>query len=173
MVVTIDDWREDLVGRTTIPPRHPTSVARPIGLGLETDSGQFQGEYARAVSGLSRRNLILIDVVAASILVVMWIVEVAQLPDQGAGRQLLAYLLAIGATAPLAVRRIAPRSAFVVMAACFAGALLLDSASTGVGCALVAYTILVEQSRRAGVVGGGCRLRVDRARPRHGSRAPR
>ena len=37
------------------------------------------------------------------------------------------------------------------MAACFAGALLLDSASTGVGSALVAYTILVEQSRRAGV----------------------
>ena len=37
------------------------------------------------------------------------------------------------------------------MATCFAGALLLDSAATGVGCALVAYTILVEQSRRAGV----------------------
>ncbi len=60
-------------------------------------------------------------------------------------------MLAIGATVPLAARRIAPRSAFVVMATCFAGALLLDSASTGVGCALVAYTILVEQSRRAGV----------------------
>lgn len=103
------------------------------------------------MSGLSRRTLIVIDVVAASILVVMWIVEVAQLPDQGSGRRLLAYLLAIGATAPLAVRRIAPRSAFVVMAACFAGALVLESASTGVGCALVAYTILVEQSRRAGV----------------------
>ena len=104
------------------------------------------------MSGLSRRNLILVDIVVASILVVMWIVEVAQLPDQGArAAAVVAYVLAIGATVPLAARRIAPRSVFVVMAACFAGALLLDSASTGVGCALVAYTILVEQSRRAGV----------------------
>ncbi len=38
------------------------------------------------------------------------------------------------------------------MAACFAVALLLDAASTGFGVALAAYTILAEDSRRAGLV---------------------
>jgi signal transduction histidine kinase len=103
------------------------------------------------VSGLLRRNLILVDVGVAAILLVLWIVEVAQLPDEGVVRQLLAYVLAIGATVPLVARRIIPRTAFAVMAVCFAAALVLDSASTGIGCALVAYTILVDQSRRAGV----------------------
>ncbi len=103
------------------------------------------------MSGLSRRNLILVDIVVALILAVVWIAEVAQLPDRGGGRQVVTYVLAIGATVPFAARRIAPRSVFVVMSACFAGALLMDSASTGVGCALVAYTVLVDQPRRAGV----------------------
>lgn len=150
MARTIDDFDADLVGRATIRRRRTTSVARPSDIGLETESPECHDVYARVVSGLSRSKLILVDIAIALILATVWIVEIARAPQIGTGREAGAYLLALGATLPLSARRIAPRSAFVVMAVCFAGALLLDSASTGIGSALVAYTILVEQARRTG-----------------------
>ena len=102
------------------------------------------------MSGLSRRNLILVDIIVASILVVMWVAEVSQLPDRC---RTTAARIRARDRRHRAVGRATdcPSLCLPGDGACFAGALLLDSASTGVGCALVAYTILVEQSRRAGV----------------------
>ena len=99
----------------------------------------------------------------------MWIVEVTRLDDHGVGRHLLAYVLAIGATAPLAARRMAPRTVFAVMAVCFAG-----RAPAGVG--FDGHRLRARRvhdlgrpvaARRCGC--GGRRLRVDPPRPR-GSR---
>ena len=76
-----------------------------------------------------------------------------------------AYLLAAGASGPFAVRRLAPRLVFAVMAACFAVALLGGTASTGVGVAFAAYTVLVRHDRRVGARGHRRRLRPHRAWP--------
>ena len=87
---------------------------------------------------------------AAAALVALWLEPLVTDQSGLTPERALDYLVAIGASAPLAVRRRAPRLVFAVMAACFAIALFLGVASTGFGVALAAYTILAEDSRRAG-----------------------
>jgi signal transduction histidine kinase len=99
-----------------------------------------------------RRLPYAVDAVVATLLAVMW-VEQAHGDFAGSWQQAGAYLLAIAATAPFAVRRVLPRTVFAVMAAAFAVALVAGTAATGVGVAFVAYTVLVRHGRLvAGVV---------------------
>ena len=92
-----------------------------------------------------------IDAVVAAVLAVMWLSELRADPLDGPVQQTAAYAVALGATVPFAVRRLAPRLVFGVLAGCFAIALLLDVASTGVGVAFSAYTVLVVAPRLVGV----------------------
>jgi signal transduction histidine kinase len=106
-----------------------------------------------------RRLLYAADVAVAVLLAAMWVAE-ARGQFAGSAQQAGAYLLALTATAPFAVRRLAPRTVFAVLAACFAVALLVGTAATGVGVAFAAYTVLVAHERRvaAVVVGVGYAL---------------
>ncbi len=97
------------------------------------------------------RHLVALDVVAAAALMALWFTSVSRAPDDLTVLRAAEYLVAVGATAPLPLRRRWPRSVFAVMAACFALALAMDFASTGVGVALAAYTILAKDTRPAGV----------------------
>src|SRR5262245_46508132 len=96
------------------------------------------------------RLLYAVDAAVAAILAVWWVVEIHAEPPDGSVQQAAAYALALGATAPFAVRRLAPRVVFAVMAGCFAIAMLADTAATGVGVAFAAYTVLVGDRRRVG-----------------------
>ena len=99
-----------------------------------------------------RRLMYAVDAVVAGLLTVMWMVEVRDETFDSTALETGAYLLALGASAPFAVRRLAPRLVFGVMAACFGLALLGGIASTGVGVAFAAYTVLVRHDRRVGGV---------------------
>ena len=99
-----------------------------------------------------RRLMYAVDAVVAVLLTVMWLVEVRDETFDSVALETGAYLLALGASAPFAVRRLAPRLVFGVMALCFGIALLGGSASTGVGVAFAAYTVLVRNDRRVGAV---------------------
>jgi signal transduction histidine kinase len=99
-----------------------------------------------------RRLLYAVDAAVATVLAVMWVSQ-ARGQFAGSGQQVGAYVLAVAATAPFAVRRLAPRAVFVVLAASFATALVVGTAATGVGAAFAAYTVLVRHGRGvAGVV---------------------
>ena len=104
------------------------------------------------VVAVAARHLVALDVLAAAALVALWLEPLVTNSSAFTPLRAVDYLVALGASAPLAVRRRAPRLVFTVMAACFAVALLLDVASTGFGVALAAYTILAQDSRRAGLV---------------------
>ena len=103
------------------------------------------------MAGLAR-HLVALDVLVAVVLMVLWLQPLVTDSGDFTARTGTEYLVALGATAPLAVRRLAPRIVYAVMAGCFAAALLLGLESTGFGVALAAYTILAVDTRRAGVV---------------------
>jgi signal transduction histidine kinase len=100
----------------------------------------------------SVRLLYAIDAVVAGVLAIMWLTEIRADRPEDAAREVAGYALAAGATLPLAVRRLWPRSVYVVMAGCFALAMILGTAGTGVGVALAAYSVLVADRRRVGAV---------------------
>ena len=114
---------------------------------------------------VAARHLVALDVLAAAALVTLWLEPLVTDGEAFTPLRAVDYLVALGASAPFAVRRRATRLVFAVMAACFAVALLLDVASTGFGVALAAYTILAEDSRRAGLRLRRRRLRTHRAGP--------
>ena len=93
-----------------------------------------------------------VDAAVAALLVVMWMVEAGNQSFDHPAQEAGAFLLALGASAPFAVRRLAPRTVFAVMAICFAAALMAGTASTGVGVAFAAYTVLVSFDRRVAAV---------------------
>ena len=103
------------------------------------------------IVAVAARHLVALDVVVAGALVVLWLAPLVTGQSGLTSELALDYLVALGASAPLAVRRRAPRLVFAVMAACFVIALFLGVASTGFGVALAAYTILAEDSRRVGL----------------------
>ena len=94
--------------------------------------------------------LVVVDVVVAVALALLWLAEVDL--SGSTPRVVAETALSLAATLPFALRRYAPRAVFGVLAACFAVALVADVAATGIGVALAAYTVLVEESRRAGLV---------------------
>jgi signal transduction histidine kinase len=100
----------------------------------------------------SARLLYALDAVVAAVLAAMWLAEVRADRPGGAIYQAAAYVLAVGATVPFAFRRLSPRLVFAVMAGCFAVALLVGPAATGVGAAFAAYSVLVADRRRVGAV---------------------
>ena len=100
----------------------------------------------------STRLLYVIDAVVAAVLAVWWLAEVRADPLDGTVQQAAAWVVALGATVPFALRRAAPRLVFGILATCFGVALLLGAAGTGVGIAFAAYTVLVRDRRWAGVV---------------------
>ena len=111
-----------------------------------------------SAAGLNRL-MYAVDAVVAALLVVMWVVDLRSQELDGTAAQLGGAVLAVGATVPFAVRRWAPRTVFAAMAVSFAVALLVGTASTGVGVAFAAYVVLVRHDRRAGAVtvaGGYC-----------------
>ena len=85
----------------------------------------------------------------AAVLAVWWLAELHADPLDGSVQQAAAYVVALGATVPFAVRRFAPRVVFGILAVCFATALLIGAAGTGVGVAFAAYTVLVRERRWA------------------------
>ena len=98
------------------------------------------------------RLLYALDVVVAAVLAVWWLAELHADPLDGSVQQAAAYVVALGATVPFAVRRLAPRVVFGILAVCFATALLIGAAGTGVGIAFAAYTVLVRERRWVGGV---------------------
>lgn len=108
------------------------------------------------------RLLYAVDAVVATVLAVWWLTEVHADPLDGSVQQAAAYVVALGATVPFALRRLAPRVVFAILAASFAIAMLIGSAATGVGVAFAAYTVLVRERRWVGgvVVGVGYGLIV-------------
>ncbi len=103
------------------------------------------------MAGLAR-HLVALDVLVAGALMVFWLQPLVAESGGLTLEKVIEYLVAIGATAPLAVRHLAPRIVYAVMACCFAAALLMGIESTGFGVALAAYTILAVDSRRAGLL---------------------
>jgi signal transduction histidine kinase len=98
------------------------------------------------------RLLFAVDAVVAAALATVWLTEVhADRPGTGA-YEVVASVLAVGATVPLAFRRLYPRFVLAVLGGCFAAALLLGTAGTGAGVAFAAYSVLVGDRRRVGVV---------------------
>ena len=120
------------------------SVARPMAaVGVR--------EYARAMKRRRAvRLLYAIDAVVAAVLAVWWLAEVRADPLDGRSQQAAAYVVALGATVPFALRRLAPRLVFGILAVCFGIALLIGAAGTGVGIAFAAYTVLVRDRRWVG-----------------------
>src|SRR4051812_29206457 len=98
----------------------------------------------------TRRLLYAVDAVVAAVLAVMWLAAARGERPDGVAEFLAVYGIALGATVPFAARRLAPRIVFCVMAGCFALALALGTASTGIGVAFAAYTVLVSSGRRVG-----------------------
>ena len=109
-------------------------------------------EYAPGMNAARLRWLLLVlDLIGAVVLAAMWLVDAGDGADRSATEDVGVYALALGASLPFAVRRLAPRPVFVVMATCFAAALVFDVAGTGVGVAFAAYTVMVERPRREGL----------------------
>ncbi len=102
------------------------------------------------VAGVAR-HLMALDVLVAAALTALWLRPLVSDSGDVTPWTVLEYLVAVGASAPVALRRRAPRAVFAVMAGCFAVALVMGGESTGFGVALAAYTILAVDSRMAGL----------------------
>ena len=131
----------------SVPARSSAAVTRPF-----TFTAPDAHVPSPRVTMQRQRWLLAVDAVVAVVLCAMWTWESAHDPGDGPAARVALYALAAVATLPFAVRRLAPRTVFAVLAVAFAAALVIGSAGTGVGVALAAYTVLVDHDRRTGLV---------------------